>query len=68
MICGHTHINEIRPIGHERDNFVQPCPLVVASGKYGSVIVGTGFEFKEDGIEVTFTNSEGEILQKELLI
>jgi predicted phosphodiesterase len=67
MICGHTHINEIRPLGHERDNFGQPCTLVVAAGKKADVITGTGFEFKENEIEVTFTNSNAEILEKNVI-
>jgi predicted phosphodiesterase len=67
MMCGHTHINEIRPIGHERDNFGQPCTLVVAAGKKADVITGTGFEFKENEIKVTFTNSNAEILEKNVI-
>ena len=69
MICGHTHKNEIRPVGHQRDNFGQPCTVVVGSGKTSAVdyIIGTGFEFKGNKIEVTFTDSEGKVLEKNIL-
>ncbi len=67
MICGHTHEEEIRPIGHERDNFGQPCTIVIASGRYNTYIVGAGFEFRETEIEVTFTTNDGRVLEKHVL-
>lgn len=57
MLCGHTHSLEIRHPGHGKDNFGQPCPLVVGSARTaGGYLAGCGFVFKENSIECTFTD------------
>lgn len=59
IICGHTHKEEIRPIGHENDTYGQPCPLVVASRPAENYFLGCGFIFSETSVKVIFTDSEG---------
>lgn len=64
MISGHMHKADIRPIGHRKDTYGQPCTVVVGSecGQNG-YIAGCGFVFGEDRILCTFTNSRGETLE-----
>ena len=62
MICGHTHVAQLRRPGCKEDDYGQPCPVVVASGYDDkSLVTGCGFVFKEDEIEITFTDSVGSV-------
>ena len=60
MLCGHEH-NEFQfnQVGSEKDNFGQPCTVVVAShcvrGEAGHL--GCGIEFSPEGIFITPTES-----------
>ncbi len=64
MICGHTHLAEVREPGHVRDTYGQCCPVVIASGFEGDRWIGSGFEFSTDQIHVTYTDSDGQIRNK----
>ncbi|MBQ9915450.1 MAG: metallophosphoesterase [Clostridia bacterium] len=63
MICGHTHQLAVNLPGGEKDDFNQPCPVVVASeidwgeGKE-TYYAGGGFVFEKDGITVVFNDHE----------
>ena len=60
IICGHTHLAELRMPGHQRDTYGQPCPVVIASGFDNHAYwTGCGFEFGNGQIKLTFTDSEG---------
>lgn len=65
MICGHTHQIEVRNPGHERDHYGQPCPVVIGAQPSEELFVGCGFVFREDSVDVVFTDSEGEVISKE---
>lgn len=68
MICGHTHQAELRLPGHERDTYGQVCPVVIASGfDNQSYWIGCGFVFGENTTEITFTDSNGQVLSSYLL-
>lgn len=61
MICGHMHTLEIRRVGDKRDDFGQPCPVVIggapAEKRYGAA----GYSFTPEGVDVTFTWNDGEV-------
>ncbi len=67
MICGHIHCTEVWREGCERDTYGQACPVVIGGDiKYQeNYFVGCGYEFSEDGTEVTFTDSNGAVKGKE---
>lgn len=67
MICGHTHELEIRKAGCEKDSYGQPCPVVISSIPDENYFAGCGFEFKDNSIEVVFTDSNGKILSKGII-
>lgn len=63
MICGHTHLAQVRQPGHPLDTYGQPCPVVIASGFDNvSYWTGCGFVFDQDQIQLTFTDSNGATL------
>ena len=67
MICGHTHQIEIREPGHEHDQYGQACPVVIAAQPEEDFFVGCGFVFREQSADVVFTDSNGEVLSKEIV-
>ncbi len=69
MICGHMHLAELWYPGCEHDQYGQACPAVIgAAVKYDTgYYVGCGYTFDSDGITVTFTDSNGELLSKSKL-
>ena len=68
MICGHTHVAQLRQPGCKEDDYGQPCPVVVASGYDDkSLVTGCGFIFKEDEIEMIFTDSAGNMANREII-
>jgi hypothetical protein len=63
MLCGHTHALEIRQPGHGKDNFGQPCSLVVGSARTrDGYLAGCGYVFQENSIGCIFTDCEGACL------
>lgn len=65
MLCGHTHSIEIRHPGHEKDNFGQPCTMVVGSMRTADgYLAGCGLVFKENSVECTFTDCAETCLTK----
>jgi predicted phosphodiesterase len=66
MICGHVHQIGVWEKGGERDGFGQPCDVVVASRPEKERWMGGGFVFG-DSVEVTFTDSNGAILEQKML-
>ncbi len=69
MICGHLHKLIISKKGSEYDTLGQPCTVVVGADinhKTG-FWAGCGFDFEEDGIYATFTDSNGEKTNREKL-
>lgn len=63
MICGHTHKLGIYEPGCDYDTYGQPCTVVVASEtEKKKHFTGTGFEFGNDEIKITFTNNRGDIV------
>lgn len=70
MICGHTHTQEILPVGGPKDAYGQPCPVVLGAAinkRESSYYAGCGYTFGENFIEITFTDCEGKILNKQKL-
>ena len=71
MLCGHTHLPYISPVGGECDNRGQPCTLIVggAPGKNGDKRTCTGCALTLDGnrARVVFNNDSGEITRDEYL-
>ncbi len=75
MICGHLHRIGVFEVGGQEDAFGQPCKVVVASDlikerleiNQKAGFKGAGFSFSDGKIEVTFTSSYGEVLEKHLL-
>ena len=68
MICGHMHKEELRPIGHEADTYGQPCPVVIGARPAENYFLGCGFVFGKNKIEITFTDSDGNVFpQNEIL-
>ena len=68
LICGHLHtLHIIRP-GDEKDNRGQKFPVAVASAKKDrEYFAGGGFTFDRDGILVTFTDNQGNVIREERL-
>ena len=66
MLCGHLHRLEVWPAGGPNDHLGQLCPVVIGSrpDKDG-YFAGAGYVFGENGITVTFTDSEGTVLRTE---
>ncbi len=64
MICGHEHVIRVRQPGGPEDTLGQPCPLVVGGLPNGDGFIGCGYIFRQDAITVTFTNSNGDILEE----
>ncbi len=65
MICGHLHYTAVFKPGCEQDDLGQPCTVVIGSAPGKGYFAGTGFLFEKDGIEITFTDSEGKILGRQ---
>ena len=68
MICGHIHEFSIDEPGCKRDAFGQPCTVVVGSrvNKRKGEFAGSGFVFKDDGVEVIFNNGN-EIIEEHFI-
>ncbi len=65
MLSGHDHLLSFQLPGCETDDLGHPCPVVVgAQPKGADGYAGAGFEFAPEGITVTFSNTEGELLEK----
>lgn len=63
MLAGHLHEAIIVQPGDEYDaHKMQNFPVVIASLLKGDYYAGCGLEFGKDGIEVTMTDSEGNVL------
>ena len=68
LISGHMHTMHIIRPGDEEDKRGQKFPVVIASAKRGQeYFAGGGFAFDEDGILVTFTDNQGEVIREERL-
>lgn len=68
IICGHKHYLELIRPGDEHDHRGQSCPVVIGTAKKGQeYFAGSGFEFDEKGIVVSFTDCHGETVLKERL-
>ena len=68
MICGHTHTLEVNKVGGEKDYLGQPCDILVSgkpSFEGGKSFVGAGICFEENGIEIKFTDSNGNLVRIE---
>ncbi len=74
IICGHKHMLKIINKGDEFDAYGQPCPVVIGSvpedflneqGK--QYFAGCGYNFTDDKIEVTFTDSKEKIIDTSTL-
>ena len=67
MICGHTHRIAVYEPGCSYDTYGQPCKVIVASElESGKRFKGTGFVFKKDKAELTFTDNKGNKEKKTL--
>lgn len=68
MICGHTHVAEVRYPGCGTDDLGQPCPVVIGSGYDDkSNWTGCGFSFGKEKTELTLTDSNGKTIANEAL-
>lgn len=65
MIGGHMHYLAINHPGCEADKNGQPCTVVVGAALKEGYYAGTGLKMTADGIEVTFTDSDGKIVKQE---
>ncbi len=65
MICGHLHALTVNRPGCEYDHLGQPCTVVVGSLPKEKYFAGCGYEFSQNGISVAFTDSDGNILNRE---
>ena len=62
MLCGHTHTMEIVQNGSAGDHLGQPCAVVIGSKPKAGYYAGAGFTFREQAIDVVFTDSDGKTL------
>lgn len=67
MICGHLHSTEVYLLGCEQDHLGQPCPVIVGAKPGKNWFAGTGIAFDEEGIHVTFVDSDGKMLGQQTL-
>ncbi len=67
MICGHLHRLESWQPGCENDHLGQFCPIVIGGKPGKNYFAGCGYVFGEQGITVSFTDSNGEILGTETI-
>lgn len=67
MLCGHLHTMGIYDCGSDFDTYGQPCTVVVGSKVGKGYFAGAGFVFRRDGIDVTFTDSDGKTLHRETI-
>ena len=68
MICGHMHISDVWTPGGEKDQFGQPCPIVLGGVPGKDYYAGCGYEFGDTAIRATHTDSNGEILQESAIL
>ena len=68
MICGHMHISDVWTPGGEKDQFGQPCPIVLGGVPGKDCYAGCGYEFGDTAIRATHTDSNGEILQESAIL
>ncbi|MBQ7547448.1 MAG: metallophosphoesterase [Clostridia bacterium] len=67
MLCGHLHTLGIHACGSDFDSLGQPCTVIVGSKPGKAYFAGTGLLFGKDGIEVSFTDSDGKTLRNEII-
>lgn len=71
MICGHAHeLNVYYPEDSSWNDNGSVCPVVIGSTiqkKKPAYFAGCGYIFNDDGIEVVFTDCNGETLRKETI-
>lgn len=68
MICGHTHVAQLRMPGCDADHLGQPCPVVIASGfDDKSYWTGCGFTFAKEKTQLVFTDSNGKTIATKVL-
>lgn len=67
MICGHLHRMEVHLPGCEQDHLGQPCPVIVGAKPGENWFAGTGITFDEEGIHVTFVDSDGKMWGQQTL-
>ena len=70
MVCGHLHKSFISPVGSEKDDKGQPCPVVVVSqlDRENKYYQGGAITLREDGCNVKFTDSDGKVsLDEEIM-
>ena len=67
MLCGHVHQIGVWEVGGAKDSFGQPCPVVVGARPEKERYMGCGIEFGTKGISVTFTDSNGTILEEKMI-
>lgn len=68
MICGHIHQLEIYEQGGEHDQLGQPCQVVVGSLPKENYFAGCGYEFGDNEIIVTFTDSDGAVIDRKNIL
>ena len=67
MICGHVHQIGVWEQGGAKDSFGQPCTVVVGARPEKERWIGCGFTFGKDAIKVTFTDSNGDVLEEKTI-
>ena len=71
MICGHAHeLNIYYPENSDWNTNGSVCPVVIGSTikkQNPAYFAGCGYVFNDEGIEIVFTDSNGEKLRKEYL-
>ena len=67
LLTGHLHNMWICMPGGKKDDLGQPCPVVTGSKVGRGYFAGTGVTFREDGVYISFTDSDGKLLGEHLL-
>lgn len=67
MICGHLHGNFVAYPGEESDIHGHPCPIAIISKPEDDRFIAGGVFFGNDKITVSYNDSDGGILTKEII-
>ena len=69
MITGHEHRVRVLRTGNPEDEILQPCPIIIGAEPVHKEknYIGAGIAFGEESMEVTFIDSYGEFVGREIL-
>ncbi len=67
ILAGHLHQLAVSMPGSALDHRGQPCPVVVGSKVGKGYFAGTGVSFREDGVQIAFTDSDGACIEERFI-